>query len=226
MNPDFISQGNIYRIMIVDDSKTFLSGICALLNSKFPKSELLCMNSQTEALDSIKQNPPDIIIYDLEMSETNGFDFIKLLRHDSKLKTTPILVMTNQTDTDSMSKSISIGADAFCSKDTIRYTLEPHIQALLRLKQNYESELNRKHIENLQILIGVYKHEFGNALAIVEGMLRKYKNSVPESKNHVAFAHIDSGLKRIGKTLDKLDELRNLKQIDDFSMQEKLLKMG
>lgn len=210
------------RIVIVDDSKAFLSGITKLISDKY---DITTFISPLEAIEVITQNPPDVIVCDLLMPELHGFDFIRQIRENPKMMTVPILVITNNNDTESMSKSISIGADAFCAKETIRYTIEPHLQALLRLKETYKTEISKKQLETTQILIGSYKHELGNSLAIISGMLRKYKKEFPEAKEHICMLNIESSINRIEQTLENLQRLRHIKD-EDSSEFERILKIG
>lgn len=216
------SQKTLPKIAIVDDSKAFLSGVKKLIDDKY---DVVTYVSPLDAFEQITASPPDVIVCDLLMPELHGFDFIRKIRENPKLMTIPVLVITNNNDTESMSKSINIGADAFCAKETIRYTIEPHLLALLRLKDTYKTEISKKQLETTQTLIGTYKHEFGNSLAIIAGMLRKYKKEFPESKEHTCMLNIDTSLKRIEETLEKLQKLRYI-QDEDFSEFERILKIG
>lgn len=133
------------RILILDDSKAFLSGLNSILiNSGY---DLVFYSSPILALSEIYFNIPDVIVCDLSMPEMNGFEFTKKLKEDPLLSFIPILIMTGQTDAEAMSDSILNGADAFCSKETIRFTLKPQLIALLRLKLTYEKVLQNKQIE-------------------------------------------------------------------------------
>lgn len=211
------------RILLLDDSKAFLSGLCSLLqNSGY---ELICHSSAHSALDDIKVNNPDVIVCDLSMPEMHGFDFIEKIKQQEALSAVPILVLTGQTDTETMSKSITKGADAFCSKNNIRYVIEPQLQALLRLKTTYENAIRGKQLEAVKNLIGTYKHEFGNALTILEGMIRKLTKNNPVLQDDPAKVRIDSSIERITKTLEKLDKLSNYEE-EPYSPDTKILKVS
>ncbi len=211
------------KILIVDDSRAFSKGLGSILESS--QYELFFETSPVVALSKIDAIAPDIIISDLEMPEMHGFEFIKKLRLNQSLSTVPIMVLTSSNDTDSMSQSILSGADAFCSKDTIRHTIQPQILAMLRLKKIFEGSIRGKQLEAVKALIDTYKHEFGNALTILEGMLRKL------SKNHLqivedpAMHSIVKSVDRLKETLNKLNELRNYQE-ESYSLDSKILKVG
>lgn len=211
------------RILLLDDSKAFLSGLCSLLsNSGY---ELVCHTSPLNALNEIKVHIPDVIVCDITMPEMNGFDFIQKIREQSYLATVPILVLTGQNDTEAMSLSVANGADAFCSKNNIRYIIEPQLQALLRLKVTYEKAIRGKQLEAIKNLIGTYKHEFGNALTILDGMLRKLIKNNPNLNQDPAKLKIDHSLERITNTLDKLDKLSHYEE-ETYSTDAKILKVS
>ena len=211
------------KLLIVDDSRAFLEGLKSILSSA--PFELLCLGSAKEALNSYSSLGPDIIITDLEMPEIHGFDFIKAIRRDPAMTTVPILVLTGSTDTESMATSIEFGADAFCAKETIRHTILPQLQALIRLKNTYESAVRGKQLEAVQALIGTYKHEFGNALAIAEGMSQKLCKNYAPNATDPAMVSLKGAIDRFHQTLNKLNELRHYQE-EQYSLDSKILKVG
>ena len=213
----------IPRILMLDDSKAFLGGLCSILaNSGY---ELICHTSPYSALEDIQNKIPDVIICDLSMPEMHGFDFIGQIKKIESLSCIPILVLTGETDTETMSNSISNGADAFCSKSNIRFFIEPQLQALLRLKITYENAIRGKQIEAIKNLIGTYKHEFGNALTILDGMFKKILKKHPDLHNEHAKLRIDLSIERMTSTLEKLDKLSNYEE-EKYSSSSKIVKVS
>ncbi len=211
------------KILLVDDSRSFLMGIKGLLSNS--NLDLTCVTEASIALEEISKQNFDFIISDLEMPGMDGFEFIKHVRKNKNTSIVPILAMTGSTDTESMSKAVSCGADAFCSKETIRYTLASHIEALSRLQETYEKSAKGLQLEAVQALIGTYKHEFGNALAILDGKLRKLVKENPTIVSDPSLESIQKSLHRINDTLTKLDSLRHFEEIG-YSGNTKILKVG
>jgi DNA-binding response OmpR family regulator len=211
------------KILLVDDSRSFLLGVKELLGNN--NLELRCVSNAKAALEEMSTQKFDFIISDLEMPGMDGFEFIKRVRAEKNTSTVPILAMTGSTDTESMSRAISCGADAFCSKETIRYTLASHIEALSRLQETYEKSAKGLQLEAVQALIGTYKHEFGNALAILDGKLRKLVKEHPAIVSDPSLESVQKSLQRINNTLTKLDSLRHFEEIG-YSGNTKILKVG
>jgi len=50
--------------------------------------------SGSEALQSIRHSPPDLIIMDVQIPEISGTEVIAILKHDETLRSIPILAVT------------------------------------------------------------------------------------------------------------------------------------
>jgi PleD family two-component response regulator len=208
------------HILILDDSKAFLSGLKSILSEY--NFTIFAHSSPLAALEDVKKNIPDIIICDLEMHELHGFEFIKKIREQENLVRIPILVLTGNTDTKAMSESIKLGADAFSTKETIRHTIIPQIYALLRLKSIHE-EAGKLH--GVKTLIGTYKHELGNNLAIIDGMIRILNRKIPSNLENPAMIRILKTIDKLSEILNKLNELRKYEEVK-YSENKNILKIG
>lgn len=219
-----MSEVSHYRILLIDDSKSFISGIKSLLSGH--PFEVIGITSPKEALNTLETINPDIVITDLDMPSINGFELIRQIREKVHKKYYPIMVLsTRMENLVDISNSVDCGADAFSSKDNIRTSLVPQIKALIRLKQLHETAIKGKQLEAVQALIGTYKHEFGNSLAILLGMFRKLIKYNPSLKEDPSVASIQEALSRIDTTLKKLSKLREYKETD-YSEKTKILKVG
>ena len=65
------------------------------------------------ALAAARAERPDIIVLDLAMPGMTGWDVIRELRADPRMRTIPILVLSGQQQRDS---ALRVGADAYCEK--------------------------------------------------------------------------------------------------------------
>lgn len=71
-----------------------------------------------EANGTSRENYPDIVILDLNMPGTNGFDVLRAVRSNPKLAALPIVVMTTSELPADIQKAYSLGANSFISKPT------------------------------------------------------------------------------------------------------------
>lgn len=89
-----ISKDNL-TVLIVEDDK--LS--CSMLESLLSKKGWLVKTATNgiEALRSVKESTPDLILLDLMMPEVDGFEFLKILRTEEQWQSIPVVVLTAKT---------------------------------------------------------------------------------------------------------------------------------
>ncbi len=76
-------------------------------------------STASEGSEGVRQalaSPPDVIILDLMMDGLNGFEVCKMLRANSSLKNTPIVITSGKSYLSDKDKSINLGADAYIVK--------------------------------------------------------------------------------------------------------------
>ena len=86
------SKSNAITILVVEDNEIVLIQMKEILaevgyNIKYARNG-------TEAINIIKIDPPDAVILDLMMPETDGFDVIKFLRNYEMTKKLPVIILT------------------------------------------------------------------------------------------------------------------------------------
>jgi DNA-binding response OmpR family regulator len=85
-------------ILAVDDDKSILHTLkSVLLKSGY---EVITATNGEEALQLLKNTNPDLIISDLIMPMMNGWYFKMKVRHDQRLKTTPIIILSGMVATE------------------------------------------------------------------------------------------------------------------------------
>ena len=69
-----------------------------------------------EALDFLKTHPVRMILTDINMPKMDGYEVIRQLRQNPRHKTTPILVLTTESDADKRTLARSAGATGWMVK--------------------------------------------------------------------------------------------------------------
>lgn len=81
------------RILVVDDDRDFIEATKIALESG--SYEVSSAINGKEALEKIKQEPPDLIILDVMMDKGDeGFEVCRRIKTDPKYKRIPILMLT------------------------------------------------------------------------------------------------------------------------------------
>jgi len=75
---------------------------------------VLTAEDGVQALDIARQSHPDLVISDVSMPRMNGLEFCRVLRSDSELRATPVLLISAlQKDTETVVAGLTAGADDY-----------------------------------------------------------------------------------------------------------------
>ncbi|MEH2390546.1 MAG: response regulator [Nostoc sp.] len=79
---------------------------------------------------------PSLIVTDLMMPLVSGLEMIQMIRHEEKLKGTPIILLTAKVDEETRIEGTEHGADAYLAKPFNDRELLAEVRNLLALKEN------------------------------------------------------------------------------------------
>lgn len=101
------------KILFVDDNAEFLKSAkeCLKLQGSFDIELAL---SADEAMRKMRNNKPDVIVCDIQMPMTNGFEFLRTLRENGNK--IPFIVFTVTEDKETALKAFNLGANGFVGK--------------------------------------------------------------------------------------------------------------
>lgn len=118
----------MFRILVTEDDREINRTVCAMLNNN-GYIAVGCLSAD-EAYDAMYENVFDLIISDIMMPGTDGFEFAKTIR--STNKDIPILFMTARDDFSSKQRGFNVGIDDYMVKPIDLDELLLRIGALLR----------------------------------------------------------------------------------------------
>ena len=99
-------------ILIVNDEPEQLLLMKGLLRKA--GYSVLTAEDGVQALDLARQTRPDLVISDVSMPRMNGLEFCRLLRSDTELSSTPVLLISAlQKDTETVVAGLTAGADDY-----------------------------------------------------------------------------------------------------------------
>ncbi|MGN0135037.1 MAG: response regulator transcription factor [Anaerotignum sp.] len=116
------------HILVVDDDEKLTQSVCSYLNnSGYAAKGVLSAES---AYDEMYNSLYDLIISDIMMPGTDGFDFAKTIRELNR--TIPILFVSARDDLPAKQKGFDIGIDDYMVKPIDLSELLMRVRALLR----------------------------------------------------------------------------------------------
>lgn len=123
-------------ILVVDDDEFNLRLLSKMLSIE--GHAVRTAASGEEALASVKERLPDLVVLDVMMPGIDGFEVVRRLRADACTRPIPIIMITALEDSESRSKGLAAGADDVLSKPVSRAELQVCVKRLLKEKLDHE----------------------------------------------------------------------------------------
>jgi len=142
------------KILVVDDEETIREVVSRyLVREGFQVSEAA---DGFEALDSIKENPPDLIVLDLMLPGIDGLTLTEHLRQDREI---PIIMLTAKGDPTDRIRGLDLGADDYITKPFSPQEVVSRIRAVLRRSGSASVVKDQSPIEFGDLVINPTAHE-------------------------------------------------------------------
>lgn len=174
-------------ILIAEDSATHAAQIQALLE-RDGHTVVLTEDGQ-EALASLGNNVPDLVITDLNMPNMNGLELVERIRdHYSE---TPVVLMTGEGSEDTAVQALRLGATSYLPKRELAQSLSSTVSEILELieaRRGKDEVMDALVSEESTFVIG-NDHRFASqVIAHLEEQLRSMKYSDPTGMLRITMA--------------------------------------
>lgn len=128
MSVSVLEESVMFQILVVEDDRELNRTVCSFLNQNGYEA-VGCLNAN-EAYDALYEKIFDLIVSDIMMPGTDGYEFVQNVR-DTNAEI-PILFMTARDDIGSKQRGFRIGVDDYMVKPIDLEELYLRIGALLR----------------------------------------------------------------------------------------------
>jgi diguanylate cyclase (GGDEF)-like protein len=123
-------------ILVVDDSTL----MCKIVKNIFREINIKVIEDITgeNVLDIAKMYSPDIILLDVILPKTNGFDICKQLKQDEETKDIPVLFITGREDQMAVAKAFEAGGVDYICKPFNAVELKARVISHLEIKRSHD----------------------------------------------------------------------------------------
>lgn len=118
------------RILIVDDDPKLVRLLRASMAQAGYRA-LVAHNGET-ALHILRREQPDLVVLDLMLPDRDGWDVTRVVRSDTTLADTPIIMLTARIEPQDRIAGLELGADDYVTKPFHPGELLARIRAVLR----------------------------------------------------------------------------------------------
>jgi DNA-binding response OmpR family regulator len=128
------------KILIVDDDDSLREIIAAAITMEGMKAEQATSGKQ--ALLAVKKNHYDLVLLDLMLGDTDGFDILKEIRNDYPY--IPVLILSARKESYNKVLGLGIGADDYVTKPFCNEELIARIKAIIRRTRALTNDAAKK----------------------------------------------------------------------------------
>lgn len=138
-----ISELEKLTLLIIEDNTDLVS----FLNNKLISEYNIHISYGDDAEEKALEIIPDIIIYDINLTDKDGFEITKKLKKDLRTSHIPIIILTAESDKESILKGLQSGVDQYLTKPFSMSVLKESISNLLfnreKLRYYYTNNIYR-----------------------------------------------------------------------------------
>jgi two-component system phosphate regulon response regulator PhoB len=145
------------RVLIVDDDPDILGLVS--YNLTRAGFEAVTASTGRQALESVQNRPPDLIILDLMLPDVDGMEVCRTIRSRQSSRRIPILMLTARSEEIDRVIGFELGADDYVMKPFSPRELVLRVRSILRRLRDHEPDIVRAgrielYPERRQIFVG------------------------------------------------------------------------
>ncbi|PIK15745.1 response regulator transcription factor [Halobacteriovorax sp. JY17] len=180
------------KILIVDDSEDIRVLVQKILGDKY----ILAMaENSEEALTKAVEFAPELILLDIMMPDTSGYEICSQLKSRDELKNTPIIFLSSKTGSNSRVTGYKLGAIQYIEKPFEAEELKEVVNSVLKnISRTDQNEIQNYEDITLNIpsqevvVIGERVHFTSSEFKIIHLLLKNTNRVLSREKilNHIA----------------------------------------
>ena len=128
--------GPAYKILVVDDSRTQLDWLVAVL-----EKEGYAVRTAADGKDAIRKvrtESPDLVLLDMILPDMSGLEVLRLIKPTDESQFLPVIIQSSKSDIESKVEGLRIGAHDFLVKPFAEQELVARCATMLRIKHLQE----------------------------------------------------------------------------------------
>ena len=127
------------KVLLIEDDPEIMTAVAQALEFRWHEANLVFSFWGEKGVELAKTELPDIIILDLGLPDTDGFQVLRQVRSFSDV---PVVILTVRGDEENKIKGLELGADDYMVKPFSPGELVARLKALLRRSQMPKTTAN------------------------------------------------------------------------------------
>ncbi len=117
------------KILIVEDDQSIIDAVTIAFEFRWPEAEVISSLTGNNITAIIREESPDIVLLDLNLPNTTGFDVLDEIRSFSSV---PVIILTVRSADEDVMRALENGADDYITKPFNYMTLLSRVRAVHR----------------------------------------------------------------------------------------------
>ena len=104
------------EVLLIEDDRIEVLKLKRAISNEYDNYSLSLASNGNEALQLLENNLPDMILLDLNMPDTNGIEFLSILKNNEDLKHIPVIVLTTSNNNKDIYECYKLGIAGYIIK--------------------------------------------------------------------------------------------------------------
>jgi len=202
-----------HSILIIEDSRELVDLLYRRFEGTYNLSYALDGEEGLALASSLK---PDLVLMDVNLPSKSGFNILKELRASDISNQTAVIMMTSNSDTDSVVQGFSLGADDYVVKPFNFIELSARVKAHLTIKDLQRELMGVERLKALREVAVSFNHEINNPLMSINAFAYYLKGALGNADAPVARSveGIITEVERVSDIVKKLSAATNAASVE------------
>jgi len=196
-------------VLIVDDLPENIHLLDNILKEKY---DIQVAINGVKALEIVSgNNPPDVILLDIVMPGTDGYEVCRRLKADERTCDIPVIFVTARDSVDDEEYGFNLGAVDYITKPFQAAVVQVRVKSQMEQQQN--KKIIRQHLKDKEILLREVHHRIKNNIASIWSLLRMQARSTVNPEAQAVLREAISRVQSMGVLYDKLLNTKGYRDI-------------
>ena len=144
------------KILIIDDDPDIVEAITLSFGLQWPEAAVLPSSDGGEARTAFARENPDVVLLDIALPDTDGFEVLRWIRERSDV---PVLMISARGEEIDKVRGLELGADDYVTKPFGYLELSARIRAVIRRAQSLPPMSGGGKFESGDLAVNYASHE-------------------------------------------------------------------
>ncbi|ADJ26300.1 two component transcriptional regulator, winged helix family [Dehalogenimonas lykanthroporepellens BL-DC-9] len=125
-------------VALIEDDNEIVEAVTLTFKIRWPQATFMSSPSGEEGIALVEKNSPGLVILDLGLPDTSGFNVLKEIRRFSHV---PVIILTARGEEADIVRGLELGADEYIVKPFRQMELLARVKAIMRRHETSGEEL-------------------------------------------------------------------------------------